>query len=102
MLEKGTLIKVKTKTLQDIFGEVVYEITETGLPAPEKDRKGKMDGVKAVMLGGNGLSARRGYVVFDSEWKIQQDISRGVTVVLLGSKKKQILDYYDHVESMKQ
>ena len=59
MLEKGTVIRVQTRTKEDVFGDVMWEIVETGLSSPEAGRKGK-DGVKCVMLGGTGPSARKG------------------------------------------
>lgn len=94
-MTKGTLIKVKTKTVDDIFGEVVFEIVETGLPAPEKERAGQMDGVKCVMLGGSGRAARKGYTVTDSEAQIAQDIANGITEVIPFAKKQSLLEYYE-------
>ena len=96
MIGKGTLLKVRTTTLQDIFGEVLYEITEVGLPAPEKERAGQMDGLKCVMLGGTGPRARKGYVVFDSEFGIQGNIASGITVIVSSEQRDEILAMFDN------
>ena len=95
MLRKGMILKTKTKTVQDIFGEVLWEITETGLPAPEKERAGQMDGVKCVMLGGSGRAARKGYTVTDSEAQIEQDIANGITTIVPEANKQALIDHYE-------
>ena len=84
ILKPGDFIKVKTKTLRDVFGECVYKVLEVGLPAPEKERReaGINDGVRFMMMGGTGLSARRGFRVIDSEDKVSKDIQAGITVIL--------------------
>lgn len=91
-MEKGTLLKTRTKTLNDVFGEVVWEVAETGMPAPEKERKGQMDGVRCVMLGGTGPSARPGFQVLDSEARIRDDIAAGITTVVPASEKERVLN----------
>jgi hypothetical protein len=91
MISKGTLLKVRTKTRQDTFGEVLYEVTEIGLPAPEKGREGQMDGVKCVMLGGSGPSARKGYTVPDSEFEIQKNIASGITTIIPPEQREKII-----------
>ena len=75
-MKKGTLLKVTTKTFEDVCGEVLYEVVETGLLAPEKERKaaGIKDGVKCVMLGGSGPAARPGWTIIDSEDAINRNI----------------------------
>jgi hypothetical protein len=90
-MKKGSFLKTRTKTMDDVFGEVLWEVTETGLPAPEKERKGQVDGVKCVMIGGTGPSARKGYTVVDSEAKISLDIAAGITTVISDDKKAQVL-----------
>ena len=82
MINKGDCLKVKTKTLHDVFGTCFYEVVATGLMAPETGREKAMDGVKCVMLGGNGPSARQGFVVMDSQMHIAADIAAGVTEVV--------------------
>lgn len=101
MITVGMLLKVKTKTLQDVFGECVYEVAETGLPAREPHRKGMKDWVKCVMLGGSGPSARKGYVLFDSEADISQWVADGIVQILPSSKKAEIIAYYEAVENAK-
>ena len=90
-MEKGTLIQVKTKTKDDTFGEVVYEIMETGLIAAD----GGNDGVKAVMIGGNGPSARKGYTVMDTERNIRSDIAKGITKIVPRSRVGAIKGFYN-------
>ena len=101
MITVGMLFKVKTKTLQDVFGECVYEVVETGLPAREPHRKGMKDWIKCVMLGGSGPSAHAGLVLFDSEADINQWIADGVVQILPSSKKAEIVAYYKAVEDSK-
>lgn len=91
MLKKGSLLESKTNTKDDVFGKVLWEVAETGLPAPERERKGQMDGVQCIMVGGTGPSARKGYMVLDSEAKIAQDIAAGITTVIPEEKKAQAL-----------
>lgn len=91
MLSKGTLLRVRTKTLQDVFGEVLYEVTEAGLKAPEKEREGQMDGVKCVMLGGSGPAARKGYTVLDSEFEIMKNVAAGITTIVPPEQRDKIL-----------
>lgn len=82
MLNVGNCIKVKTQTNDDTFGTCFYEIVATGLPAPEKGREKEMDGIKALMLGGSGPAAREGITVYDSQWKLEMQISEGIVEVL--------------------
>lgn len=87
MIEKGTILKCKTTTKNDVFGTVMWEVVETGLQAPERGREAFKDGVKVVMLGGSGPSARAGLTIIDSEWHIEQDVRAGVTTILPNSGK---------------
>lgn len=98
MIKVGTLLKVKTKTLLDVFGECVYEVVEMGLPAIDPARKGINDVVKCVMLGGSGPSASKGRVLFDSEEEIKQWINDGIVQILPPNKKNDIVNYYEAVE----
>jgi hypothetical protein len=79
MFKVGDCIKVKTKTLQDVFGEVVYQVVEIGLKCPEC--KG-MDGVNFVILGGSGPAARAGYPVRDCPQRIRRDMEKGIIRIL--------------------
>ena len=96
MLEQGTMIRVQTRTKNDVFGDCIYEIAETGLPSPEKERRdaGKKDGVRCVMLGGDGPSARKGFIVIDSMEAIKRNISEGITEIISPDKCKEIVSYY--------
>ena len=79
MVEKGQCLKVKTTTLEDVFGTCYYEVTETGLPHP---KDGGSDGMRCVMIGGSGPAARPGYEVVDFQEKVAQDIAAGTTSVI--------------------
>ena len=91
MIEKGTVLRCKTKTFGDTFGVVLWEVVETGLQAPEKGRENQKDGVKVVMLGGSGASARSGMTLTDSEAHIQQDIDAGITTIVPADKRDAML-----------
>jgi len=95
MLTKGMILKSRTKTVQDIFGEVLWEVVEVGMPAPEKERAGQMDGVTCVMLGGSGRAARKGYTVTDSEAQIAQDIANGITEIVPEANKQALVEHYE-------
>jgi len=82
MIEKGMLLRCKTKTVNDTFGTVIWEVLEVGLKAPERGRENFLDGVKVVMLGGSGPSAREGLTIIDSEDHILKDIRDGITTVV--------------------
>ena len=45
-------------------------------------RKGKMDGVKTMMLGGSGPSARPGIAIIDSQEKLASEIASGIIEVM--------------------
>lgn len=91
MIEKGTILRCRTKTKDNTFGVVLWEVLETGLPAPEAHRNGQMDGLKVVMLGGSGPSARAGLTLIDSEDHIQNDIREGVTAIVPAENKDVLL-----------
>ena len=91
MIEKGMFLKCKTNTKNDLFGTVFWEVQETGLKAPELERGDQKDGIKVIMLGGSGPSARAGMVCIDSEWHIQRDISAGITQVFTADKREEII-----------
>ena len=97
MLAVGMLLKVKTRTKDDVFGEVVWEVVEVGLPAPEPHRRGLKDGVKCVMLGGTGPSARKGYTVVDSEDEIRRNIDQGITQIIPSEKRASVVAFYNDV-----
>jgi hypothetical protein len=94
MIEKGMLIRCATRTKGDVFGDVLWEVVDTGLKAPEKGRENEYDGVKVIMLGGSGPSARAGMTVIDSEWNIKRDMATGITVIVPPQKRAEILAHY--------
>lgn len=92
MIEKGTILRSKTTTKNDMFGIVMWEVVEIGLQAPEKDRRDTCrDGVKVILLSGTGPSARPGMTLIDSEWHILEDIKAGVTTIIPPEKKDVVL-----------
>ena len=99
MLTKGMLIKVKTRTKDDVFGEVVWEIEEVGLPAPEPHRRNLRDGVKCIMLGGTGPSARKGFMVLDSEDAIRRNIDEGITEIIPFERRDSVRAFYSDTVS---
>jgi hypothetical protein len=92
MIEVGQCIRVQTKTLQDVFGVCYYEIMETGLQAPEKERKDQMDGIKCRMLGGSGPSAREGMVIHDSWYKMSGEIASGIIEIMSKEQAMKLLN----------
>ena len=91
MLKKGMLIQVKTTTKDNVFGEVVYELEDIGM----KTADGVNDGVRAVMLGGNGPCARKGVVILDNERVINQNIKTGITKIIPDAKASSIRSFYN-------
>ena len=91
IIEKGMLLRCKTNTKNDTFGTVLWEVMETGIAAPERERQGIMDGVVVSMLCGTGPSAREGFTVIDSEDHIQFDIKAGITTIIPASQKDAVL-----------
>lgn len=91
MVKAGECLRVQTKTLEDVFGVCFYEVIETGLKAPEPGREKEMDGVKVMMLGGTGPSARAGIALIDSQKKIAEDIATGITEVMSKEQAQTLL-----------
>ena len=94
MIQKGMLLRTRTHTLRDVFGEVLWEVAETGLDARDKDRPGATDGVKCVLLGGTGPAARAGLVVWDSECRIEADMAAGTTGIVPPEQREALLAEY--------
>lgn len=79
MIAQGTFLRVRTKTKDDVFGEVIFEVVEVGLPCRVC---GGEDALKCVMLGGTGKAARPGYLVHDCEKVVTGNIASGQTQVV--------------------
>ena len=92
MITKGTLLRVKTRTKDDVFGECLYEVVEVGLSFPGRKVK---DGVKCVILGGSGPAARRGYTVHDSVEAIERNITEGITTIVPAEQRASIVAHYE-------
>jgi hypothetical protein len=91
MLKVGDCIRVKTKTLNDLFGEVVYRVEEVGLPCVDCK---KNDAIRFVMLGGSGPSARAGYPITDCFQRVRREVSTGVTQILNQQQAGAALKFY--------
>jgi hypothetical protein len=91
-IEKGTLLRVQTTTKEDVFGECLYKVTETGLLSPET---GVKDGVRCEMLGGSGPAARKGFTVQDSEAAISKNIQEGITSIVPDDQRAAIVAQYE-------
>jgi len=50
-----------------------------------------------MMLGGTGPSARKGFVVFDSEDAIRKNIEEGITNIIPPEKRAAVISFYDDV-----
>jgi len=79
MIKPGQYMLVRTHTVNDIFGEVVYRCDEVGLPPPPN---GKTAGIKFTMIGGTGPSARKGVVIIDTEANIAADFKSGISKII--------------------
>lgn len=64
-------IKVETRTLKDVFGTVVYKITD------EKAKTKDGEKIKCIIMGGTGPSAKAGYPVYDLDSNIQAGVEQG-------------------------
>jgi len=94
MINVGTLLRCKTLTENEIFGDVVWEVVETGLQAPEKGRESQIDGVKVVLLGGSGIQSRAGITLIDSEEHLSKDMTAGITSIISVDEKDTLLTQY--------
>lgn len=97
MLTKGMLIRVQTKTKNDVFGDCLYEIVEVGITMtnPANMTQTVKDGVKCVMLGGSGPAARKGYTVMDTASNIEANIRTGITEAIAQERRAEIMAYYE-------
>lgn len=93
MLKKGDCLKVKTKTKDNTFGDVIYIVEEVGMPCKRKGC-GKNDMVKCVMLGGSGPAARPGFVVCDCIELIRKNMADGITEIISQAQAKAIAEHH--------
>jgi hypothetical protein len=91
MMKVGDCIKVKTRTKDDVFGECVYRVTEVGVWCPHCKAN---DGIKFVMLGGSGPSARPGFPVVDCPARVRANMAEGITVVMTEAQAQQAVAFY--------
>jgi len=93
-MKVGDMIRVTTKDRGDtpMFGTVLYEIVEMGLPC--KFCKGD-DGVKCVMQGGQGPAARKGYPVRDCKKHLAELLDKGTAAMIAPDKQDEARAYYE-------
>lgn len=72
----GKYIKVITTTKEDVFGTVVYKITDKTVMTKDGIK------VRCDMLGGTGPAARKNYFVYDLISSIEQNIKNKKTVII--------------------
>jgi hypothetical protein len=94
-IEKGMLLRVQTRTKEDVFGECLYEVVEVGMDTPDTPKTGVKDGVTCKMLGGSGPAARKGFIVKDCEAEILRNIREGVTSIVPDDQRDAIVAQYD-------
>lgn len=96
-LTEGTYIRVQTKTKDDVFGDCVYRVVQTGLPAPERNRRkaGEKDGIKFEMLGGSGPSASPGRVIMDSEYQVLQNVKEGKCEIIPEEQAQELQRHFE-------
>ena len=98
MFSIGDCIKVKTRTLNDVFGEVIYRVEAINLVCPEC--KGN-DAIRFLMLGGSGPSARAGYPVVDCPERMKADIAKGNIQFLTPAEAEAAVNRYANKGSAK-
>jgi hypothetical protein len=84
MIKKGIKLLAHTKTVNDVFGDVVWEVDSV-----------EVDKVKLTMLGGEGPAARSGYSVQDSISNIEKDISAKKVEIIEGDTAKRLVERYN-------
>jgi hypothetical protein len=84
MIKKGIKLLAHTKTVNDVFGDVVWEVDS-------------VDGekVKLTMLGGEGPAARVGYSVQDSISNIEKDIKAKKVEFIEGDCAEKLVKRYN-------
>ena len=96
MLKVGDCIKVKTKTLNDVFGEVVYRVKQLDVHCPDCKEP---HAILFTMLGGSGPAARAGYPVVDCPKRIRQDLTKGITQILTPAQAAAAIKHYGSGEA---
>jgi len=96
-LEIGMLLRVQTKTKEDMFGDCLWQIEEVGLAIQKPGNPEEIvnEGVKCLLLGGSGPSAQSGRTVVDSELKIQSEIRSGISEIVSDAQKAGIVAFYN-------
>ena len=77
MIKIGDCLKIKTKTKDDVFGEVIWEVADVGSTLYRNE-----PGIKLVMLRGSGPSARKGYTIIDKLAEVEAKIADGSIKVI--------------------
>lgn len=96
-LKAGMLLRVQTQTRDDVFGDVLWKVSEVDIKMknPGNPNETVNDGVRCVLLGGSGPAARPGYVVYDTEARIMTDIQKGISEVVPDDKAAAIIAHFE-------
>jgi len=86
MLTVGQCVTCVTKTRNDTFGTVTYEVVAVNLPCGKKGC-GKDDAIRFIMLGGTGPAARKGITLQECKSHVEQLMKEGKVRVVPGSVK---------------
>lgn len=68
----GTCFHIKTKTFDDVYGEVIWKIVEMNLTRPDGE------GIRCELLSGTGKNARPGFQIVDSRKNIESHFAKGL------------------------
>ena len=100
-LEAGMLLRVQTKTKDDVFGNCLWNLEAVGLEIKSAENPSKTvnNGVKCVLLGGSGPAARAGYSVLDTEPRILADIQTGISEIVSEAEKVRIMANFKYKAS---
>lgn len=91
-IEVGEYIQVKTKTVDDIFGIVVYRCDAVGLPNPKDSTVHNM--VKFTMICGSGPSANPGREIIDSQENIEENIRKNIATKISEDQANSLKDHH--------
>jgi len=84
MIEKGVILLAHTKTVNDVFGDVIWEVDSVS-----------GDKIKLTMLGGEGPAARAGYSVQDLISNVEKGIRENKVKIITGVNAEKLVKRYN-------
>ena len=75
--KKGDLIKVKTKTFNDVFGEVIYKCIREDAPLANGGK-----GCVFEIVSGTGEGARIGFQITDTRESMEKCLASGIAQIV--------------------